>query len=138
VNELGLADVVHFEGFREDLDSLLPALDGFVHPATAEGLGVAVLEASRAGLPVVAAAAGGVPEIVVPGETGWLVPPGDAEALGQALVQLLDDPDEARRRGAAARERVRTEFSVAAMVAGNLAVYRGLVPAPGQSGQGPA
>ncbi len=126
-----LSEVVCFAGFREDFESLLPALDVLVHPALAEGLGVAVLQAARAGVPVVVADAGGLPEIVIDGETGLLVPPGEAGQLAAALRAVAADPDAARIRADHARERVRARFSVDAMVEGNLAVYRSLVPAPG-------
>jgi glycosyltransferase involved in cell wall biosynthesis len=120
----GLADRVHFAGFREDLPDLYPALDVVAHPATAEGLGVALLEAAAAERPIVASAVGGIPEIVRDGETGLLVPPRDSAALGSAIVRLLLDGELARRLGAGARALVAERHSVAAMTAGNLAVYR--------------
>ncbi len=131
VRRRGLGDVVQFAGFREDFEALLPGLDLLVHPALAEGLGVAVLQAARAGVPVVAAAAGGLPEIVEDGRTGWLVPPGSGAALAEAMAAVMTEPAVARTRAREAVARVRERFSVEAMVAGNLAVYRDLVPAGG-------
>jgi glycosyltransferase involved in cell wall biosynthesis len=131
VSRRGLDAVVRFAGFRDDFEALLPGLDLLVHPAMAEGLGVAVLQAARAGIPVVAAAAGGLPEIVVDGQTGWLVTPGDAVGLARAMREVAADPAGARGRAQRGQARVRERFSVQAMVAGNLAVYRRLVPGPG-------
>lgn len=118
---------VHFPGFRDDLPRLLPACDLMVHPAEMEGLGVALLQAAACGLPIVAGRAGGIPEIVVPGETGALIKPGDAATLAVHLDRLLGDPAERSRLGTAARARVQANFSLQAMVAGNLNVYRGLL-----------
>lgn len=120
---------VHFPGFRDDLPRLLPACDLMVHPAEMEGLGVALLQAAACGLPIVAGRAGGIPEIVVPGETGALIEPGDAATLAAHLDHLLGDPAERARLGTAARARVQANFSLEAMVGGNLAVYRGLLAA---------
>lgn len=95
-----------------------------VHPVRWEGFGLALLEAMLAGRPVVATSAGPVPEIVVDGSTGILVPPDDAEALAAAAAQLLSEPDLARRYGAAGLHRARSEFSVARMAERTEAVYR--------------
>lgn len=120
----GLQDSVRFAGFRDDLERLLPALDLVVHPALMEGLGVALLQASACAVPVVAARAGGIPEVVRDGDNGRLVAPGDAAGLAGAMIELLGNRELARRMGARGRELVQTEFSIARMVAGNLAVYR--------------
>jgi glycosyltransferase involved in cell wall biosynthesis len=125
----GLEDVVAFAGFREDFEALLPGLDLLVHPALAEGLGVAVLQAARAGIPVVAAAAGGLAEIVEHGRTGWLVAPGDSGSLAEAIRSVVADPAGAQQRARKGVARIQARFSVPAMVAGNLAVYRDLLPA---------
>jgi glycosyltransferase involved in cell wall biosynthesis len=73
--------------------------------------------------PVVASRVGGLAEVVVDGETGRLVPPGDADALATALVALADDPDARRRMGAAGLARVRAAYSIVAMAEGTLACY---------------
>ena len=119
----GLDSRVQLVGYRDDLAELLPGLDLLVHPAQREGLGVAVLEALSAGVPVIAAAVGGIPDIIEHGVHGLLVAPGDARALTGALEQLLADPELRRRLSLAGRERVRSEFSVERMCRGNLAVY---------------
>jgi len=127
VTSLGLQDSVFLPGFREDLPALLPCLDLLVHPATMEGLGVILLQAGASGVPVVAAAAGGIPEVVIHGETGLLVRPSDPGALADAVSELLADEARARAMGEAARGRVHEIFSVDRMVEGNLAVYREIV-----------
>ncbi|MBV8395968.1 MAG: glycosyltransferase [Actinobacteria bacterium] len=108
-NEAG--DRVVFAGHRDDVPALLAGCDIFCLPSSAEGLPLVVLEAMAAGKPVVATAVGGVPELVVQGETGLMVVPGDADALRAALAELLADPERARRMGDTGRERVRVSFS---------------------------
>lgn len=124
IAQRGLDEVVRLVGFRQDLPRLLPCLDLLVHPAFKEGLGVALLEAGAAGIPVVGARAGGIPEVVVDGRTGRLVPPGDSQALASALIELLSNPERCREMGREARRFVEEERSVDAMVEGNLALYR--------------
>jgi glycosyltransferase involved in cell wall biosynthesis len=119
-----LDDRVLFAGFRDDLPEILPCLELLVHPALMEGLGVALLQAACAGVPVVASAVGGIPEAVRDGVNGLLVPPGDTAALAAAIKQLLADPALAARLGQNGQRLVREEFSVETMVDGNLAVYR--------------
>ena len=127
ISDAGLGDRVLIAGFRSDLECVLPCLDLLVHPATMEGLGVSLLQAASAAVPILASNAGGIPEAVRDGENGLLVPPGDVAALGAALDRLLGDADLRRRLGAGGREMMRREFSIDAMVEGNLAVYRKLV-----------
>lgn len=130
----GVAGQIRFAGFRDDLHEWLGSFDLCVHPALKEGLGVAALQAGAAGVPVVGARAGGIPEVIDDGRTGILCPPGDAGAVATAIAQLLQDSDAARAMGRRARERVESRFSVDAMVEGNLEVYRRVVrarrPAP--------
>ncbi|WP_295543089.1 glycosyltransferase [uncultured Thiohalocapsa sp.] len=123
----GLAAHVRLMGYREDLPRLLPCMDLLVHPATLEGLGVSLLQASAAGVPIIASRVGGIPEAVHDGENGRLVPAGDVAALRAAILALLANAGLRRRMGAAGRALVAREFSVARMVAGNLAVYRELL-----------
>ena len=120
----GWADRVHLPGFREDLPRVLPALDLVVHPAFEEGLGVSLLQSAAAGVPIVGSAVGGIPEIVRDGVNGLLVPPGDGAALERAVRSLLDEPARARAMGAEGRRIAERDFSLGAMVAGNLRVYR--------------
>jgi glycosyltransferase involved in cell wall biosynthesis len=123
VAEAGLHDRVRLTGFRDDLHRVIPNLELVVHPARMEGLGVSLLQAAACSIPIVAARAGGIPEVVRDGENGILVPPTDATALAAAVNRMLAEPDQARALGARGREIVVSEFSIPAMVAGNLAVY---------------
>lgn len=127
VASAGLESQVQFVGFREDLPDLLPCLELLVHPATREGLGVSLLQAASAGVPIVAGNAGGIPEAIRHEHNGLLVPPGDPQALETAVATLLRDKGLARQLGAAGKELMRSEFSIDAMVEGNLAVYRELL-----------
>ncbi|MCU7906632.1 MAG: glycosyltransferase family 4 protein [Candidatus Thiodiazotropha sp. (ex Epidulcina cf. delphinae)] len=127
IAEMQLQRQVILAGFREDLPAILPCLDLLVHPALMEGLGIALLQAASAGLPIVAVDAGGMPEVVEDGVNGRLIPAGNAEALGDALRQLLADEPLRRRMGASGREKMRRHFSVERMVEGNLGVYRELL-----------
>ncbi len=127
VERMGLGHAVRLPGFVPDLHAIRGGLDLVVHPATAEGLGVAVLEASGSGLPVVAGAHGGLPEIVEDGVTGFLVEPTDPTALAGAVDRLLSDPALRHRMGKAGSERVAELFSVDRMVDEHVALYRGLL-----------
>jgi glycosyltransferase involved in cell wall biosynthesis len=124
---LGLAERVHLVGFRQDLERWLPSLDLVVHPALMEGLGVSLIQAAAAGIPIVASRTGGIPEIVREGENGLLVAPGDAQGLARAMAELLGNPERRRILGLRGRQIVHQEFSLGAMVEGNLAVYRQLL-----------
>lgn len=125
--KLGIAGRVHWAGFRSNIPGLLPALDIFVQPSVYEGLPMSVLEAMAAGLPVVATAVGGTPEIVSDGVTGCLVPPRDPAALVQAIQTLISQPELRDRMGQAGLERVRQEFSVQQMVQRTEALYEELL-----------
>jgi len=109
---LGLAAQAHFLGQRQDVPDLLQAMDIFVLPSYSEGVSLALLEAMAAGLPVIATAVGGTPEVVTDGVTGLLIPPRDAAALAGALERLLGDPAGARQLGENARRHVREHFSL--------------------------
>ena len=126
-SSLGLEDVVQFAGFREDLDAFVSCFDMLAHPALAEGLGVAALKAAAASVPVVGFSAGGMVEAVVDEQTGLLVKPEDADALGSAIARLIDDPDLASRLGAAGRERMQNEFSIDTMADKHVALYEAVL-----------
>jgi len=113
---LGIADAVVFTGFRTDVADVLRAADVFVLPSLLEGLPNTALEAMASGLPVVASHVDGVPELVADGETGLLVPPGDADRLADAIGHFLGAPELARAMGQAGRERVRAHFSLEGML----------------------
>jgi glycosyltransferase involved in cell wall biosynthesis len=130
VRARGLDDRIVFAGFEPDMARWLPGLDALVHPVRREGLGVAVLEAMSAGLPVVAAAAGGLVDVIEDGRDGLLVPAGDATAIATALERLLKDQDLRERLGQAARQRVSRDFSIDAMTNAYAALYRETLPRP--------
>ena len=112
--ELGLEGALFMPG-RLELRDWLERASVFAHSSRWEGFGIVLLEAMLAGLPVAATRVSAVPEVVADGETGLLVEPGDAQALGSALSSLLSDPGRARRLGDAGRKRARDRFSVARM-----------------------
>jgi glycosyltransferase involved in cell wall biosynthesis len=124
IRELDLQKHVVLAGFRDDVLSLTKSADLFVMSSVTEGLGSTVLDAMAMGLAVVGTRAGGIPEAVEDGVTGVLVPPGQADALAEALVRVLGDPALRQRLGAAGQARVRAEFDVDHLVDGTLAVYR--------------
>ncbi|MFL6263071.1 MAG: glycosyltransferase family 4 protein [Thermoanaerobaculia bacterium] len=107
--------------------TLLHGAAALVIPSTYEGMPLVVVEAMDAGVPIVASAVSGIPEVVEDGETGWLVPPEDPEALARALEEVLADPAEARRRGEAGRRRAAERYRPAVAVERwRAAVERGL------------
>ncbi len=120
---LGLEGRIVFPGFRPNAAALLPVLDTLVLSSDSEGAPLIVLEAMAASRPVVATAVGDVPAQIVDGETGFVVAPGDAAGLAEAIAQLADVALRAQL-GVAGRERVLERFSVATMLAQIAAVYR--------------
>jgi glycosyltransferase involved in cell wall biosynthesis len=100
-----LAPQFVFAGFTDRVDRYLRAMDIFVLPSYREGMPRSVLEAMATGLPVVASRIRGCREAVVPGETGFLVPPGDADALSRAVLELLRNPRQGREMGRAGLRR---------------------------------
>lgn len=115
VQAQAIADRILFLGHRVDVADLLAACDLFVLPSIYEGLPLAILEAMAAGRAVVATAVGGVPEAVLDGQTGLLVPPGNPDALADAVRSLLSDPARAARMGTAGKARVQQHFSIDVM-----------------------
>ena len=109
----GLADAVHVSDAVHPIRELpgdYAACDVCVQASHEEGLGFSVLEALACGVPVVATRVGGLAETIVEGETGWTCPPGDAAAMADAIADVLDRPDEGRRRAAVGRDMVRARF----------------------------
>jgi glycosyltransferase involved in cell wall biosynthesis len=107
----GLSAHVHFLGQRRDIGALLAACDVFVFPSLHEGLGMALLEAMAAGRACVASAVGVIPDIITHGDTGWLVPPADEDALATMLLQALADPAARRQVGRAAADAIGNAFA---------------------------
>src|SRR5439155_832735 len=120
---LGLRDAVTVSGFLPNPFPVVRGLDVLVHPARRDPFPLVLLEAMALARPIVAAAVGGIPEMLVDGESGVLVPPDDAPALGRALVALLRDPARRARLGAAARERLVTRFPLAGFADGVFAAF---------------
>jgi glycosyltransferase involved in cell wall biosynthesis len=112
VTSLGLDKHVTLAGFRTDVPELLQRMDVYVQPSLHESFGIVLLEAMAAGLPVVASEVEGIPEIVADGETGYLVPVGDSEALANAVRSLLRDTELRRKMGETGRRRVAKEFDI--------------------------
>ncbi|MFW3169853.1 glycosyltransferase [Geodermatophilus sp. CPCC 206100] len=125
--ELGLAGRVHVTGWRHDLGDVVRAIDVLALPSRWEAFGIVNLEAMAAAKPVVGFAVGGVPEVVVHGETGLLSPPGAADDLARDLVRVLTDPELAARLGAAGRRRLLERFTPGAMVQAHAELYEELV-----------
>ncbi|HEU5162718.1 MAG TPA: glycosyltransferase family 4 protein, partial [Thermoanaerobaculia bacterium] len=121
---LGVAGSVRWLGYREDIPALLASFDLFVHPTLFDALPTSVLEAMAAGVPVVASATGGVPEIITDGRDGLLVLPGDDAALASAVIRLLRHRSLLREIGAAGRARVAAAFSAERWAASLGAIYR--------------
>jgi glycosyltransferase involved in cell wall biosynthesis len=124
---LGLQERVRFLGVRADVPAILNASDLFVLSSRWEGNPLSVMEAMAAGLPVVSTAVGGVPELVREGETGLLVPSGDAAALARALQALVDDPARREAMGKAARQHAITHFDIRHTVRQYEALYERLL-----------
>ena len=122
-----VGDKVHFLGIRHDVPRLMPHFDLLWLASGYEGLPNVVMEAMAAGVPVVASDIWGNRELVVHEETGYLVTVGDRAGFGRWANKILDEPDLARRLGAAGQQRVTNEFSVTAMIDKHAALYRELL-----------
>ncbi len=123
----GLEARVHFLGHREDVVEILGGLDVVVSASTAaEGIPQALLQALAMRRLVVASDVGGIPEVIRPGETGWLVPPGDPEALGGAIVEALADRPGTQRMGEQGRKMVEADYSLQRMGEQMEELYRSL------------
>ena len=114
-------------GFRPDVLSVHKAFDIFVMSSVTEGLGTSLLDAMACGKPIVATRTGGIPEVVVDGKTGFLVPPRDPAAMARALVRLLKDPALRDAMGRAGRALFEQRFTADVMVQGTLEVYKRLL-----------
>ncbi len=110
-------------GWRDDVAALLSAADVFVLPSRWEGFGLAAVEAMAAGLPVIATRVPGLSEVVAHGRTGLLLPPGDATALAEAIVELIEDPTLCARLGRAGRKRAGELFSLERFLSEHAELY---------------
>jgi len=122
-----VAGAVHLTGYRSDVRSLLPAADLYVSSSVTEGISLTILEAMASGVPVVATAVGGTPEILSDGTTGILVPTRNPDRLAAAMVALAADPARRAALAAAARRRVETAFTIERMVDEYARAYRRLL-----------
>ena len=122
--QLGVEGHVRFAGYQRDVQAVLDCLDVFVLPSLCETLGYAFLEAMATCVPTVGTTVGGVPEVIVHGETGLLVPPRDPTALASAIATLIDSGELRTRMGRAARERVIDNFDESQMVRRTIDLYR--------------
>ncbi|MGK7876186.1 MAG: glycosyltransferase [Xenococcaceae cyanobacterium] len=127
VARLGLVEQVTFAGYRRDIPQLLQAMDIFVLSSNYEGLPFAVLEAMAMSLPIVATAVNGVRDAIIPGETGLLVPPGQVGALGDAIAQLISNPEQCQRMGQASRDRFLRHYTAERMVHQTEELYSKLI-----------
>jgi glycosyltransferase involved in cell wall biosynthesis len=130
---LDLGDAVAFLGERADVAPLLASAAVFVSSSSSEGVSLTLLEAMAVGLPVVATAVGGNPEVVEHGVTGELVPAAAPEALAAAIVRVCEDPSRAAALGRAGRARVDRHFDVRQMVAAYERLYDGVLREKGRS-----
>ena len=112
----GLRDKVILTGFRDDVERLIASMDVVVSASPRESFGLVLAEAAACARPVVAACSGGAEEIVIPGTTGLLVPPGAPQAMADAILRVLGDPVAAAAMGAAGRRRVEEHFDLHKMV----------------------
>jgi glycosyltransferase involved in cell wall biosynthesis len=129
-HRLGLAGAAHFLGSRVDVPAVLSRATFGVLCSRQEGLSNAVMEGMAAGLPMVVTDAGGNAELVEDGERGHVVPPQQPEALAQAMLRVLADPERARRMGAAARRFVEQELTLQRMVDAHDRLYRRVARRP--------
>jgi glycosyltransferase involved in cell wall biosynthesis len=137
VTFLGLGGSVVLAGFRNDLDRFISQLDLFVLPSYTEGLPNVVLEACAAGVPVVATEVGGTPEVIADGVSGFLVPPGDPDALAGKILEALEDEERLREVGFMGRERVLEQFTFPAQVAEYLRLFEALGAVPAKVKESP-
>ena len=126
--ELGIAERVHFLGWRDDVQQVLAALDVFLMPSLWEGFGLVLIEAMSKRIPVIGTRVSAIPEIVQDGESGLLVPPRDRAALAAAMQILLQDRALRRYMGLLGEDRVESVFSVQRMAEETLAIYQQIQP----------
>jgi glycosyltransferase involved in cell wall biosynthesis len=126
IQALGLADRIHLLGWRSDAHTIMAALDLLIAPSLWEGFGLVFLESMALCVPVLSTNVSAIPEVVVDGQTGWLVPPGNVDALAEKLREALTHPGDMRQRGEKARQRLEEQFTSQQMIERTLALYRSL------------
>lgn len=131
--ELNIESRVIFLGHRQDVSAILPLLDVFCLVSDFEGMSNSVMEAMAVGLPVLASDIPPNRELVLEGETGYLIPVGDRAGFARVALSLLDRPEKAAQMGAAGRQRMEMEFNVQKMIQGYAEVYREVLPAKADS-----
>ncbi|MDD4998213.1 MAG: glycosyltransferase family 4 protein [Syntrophales bacterium] len=124
--ELGISEAVRFLGWRSDVASVIDACDIFCLPSLNEGMGKAIVEAMAMGKPVIASDVGGIPDLVIPGENGILVPPGDSNALAKAILNLRDHPEMSVKMGKQGRGKA-LRYGVESMLNKIDGLYSGLL-----------
>jgi N-acetyl-alpha-D-glucosaminyl L-malate synthase BshA len=127
VKELQLVDHVHFLGEQDYIENILAVSDLLLLPSEQESFGLVALEAMSCGVPVVGSRVGGVPEVVLHGETGYLLPVGEVREMADAAVKLLVSPDEHRRMADGAKERARTHFEASTIIPQYERLYESLL-----------
>ncbi|MEO7385569.1 MAG: TIGR03088 family PEP-CTERM/XrtA system glycosyltransferase [Gammaproteobacteria bacterium] len=127
IDQEGLRAIASITGWNDDVPQALRTLGIFVLPSLNEGISNTILEAMASGLPVIATAVGGSPELVVDSETGFLIPADDPAALADRLLRYLDSPALVSKHGRAARERAEREFSIRRMLLDYARLYRDVI-----------
>ena len=133
---LGLSDVVTFAGWQGDLPAVYADLDATVISSHNEGTPACLIEAMASGCPVIATSVGGVPDMIVSGVTGQLTPPGDANALATAIVQLVNEPDQAQRMADQARGEALARYDEQRLIVDMERLYTELAREAGLPGTG--
>ncbi|GAA3757069.1 hypothetical protein GCM10022270_14580 [Terriglobus aquaticus] len=128
LHKLGIASSFVFAGHREDVKPLIGIMDFCVLSTHREGFPLSILETMAQRKPVIATEVGGIPEIIRPGENGYLVPHGDAQALADRILSLINEPALAQRMGQQAAALVQRDYSPEHFAEEIIAVYRSLVP----------
>jgi starch synthase (maltosyl-transferring) len=121
---------IHFLGNRRDIPALLAAAELFVQPSLWEGLSMALLEAMAAAKAIVATTVSGANQVMIPGETGLLAPPGESQALAGAIVKLLEEPMLGQAMGQAAQRRMVSCFSAQRQAQEHLMLFHRLLAQP--------
>ena len=130
IARLGVTNRVDMLGVRHDVPRLMQGFDGLVLSSRKEGFGTVLVEAMATGLPVIATRSGGPEDIVIPGETGWLVEPGDVSALTSAMLDFMESVEKRQRYGFAGLARAREQFSLKRMVESHQKLYQGFSQQP--------